>query len=207
MKKRKTIIAAVVLLLVFVVGGAIAYFTDTDSATNTFTIGNVAITLSEPDWVTTDSNSNGVPDAAENVMPGQEIPKDPTIAVDTGSNPALLFAKVEVPCVGTTEIFDYDKGEYWVAIQETACTSGVATKIYALVSNPTAEATAQRMTAVSAGSDSTLFTKAIVNNLTNADVTALQGQNLDLKVYAYGIQAEGFEDKTPSQVWTAANFA
>ena len=36
MNKKKTIIAAIVLLLVFLVGGAIAYFTDTDSATNRY---------------------------------------------------------------------------------------------------------------------------------------------------------------------------
>ena len=58
MKKRKTIIAAVVLLLVFVVGRAVAYFTDTESVTNTFTIGNVDITLTEPNWDDTDDNDN-----------------------------------------------------------------------------------------------------------------------------------------------------
>ena len=41
MKKKKTILAAAVLLLMLAVGCAIAYFTDTDQKTNTFTIGNV----------------------------------------------------------------------------------------------------------------------------------------------------------------------
>ena len=50
MKKKKTILAALVLLLVVAVGGAIAYFTDTDTKTNTFTIGNVDISLTEDGW-------------------------------------------------------------------------------------------------------------------------------------------------------------
>ena len=79
MKKNKTYLAAVVLLLVFVVGGAIAYFTDTDTKTNVFTIGSVDIELVEPNWNTTDANSNNVPDAAEDLMPGQSVAKDPKI--------------------------------------------------------------------------------------------------------------------------------
>ena len=38
MKKKKTILAAAILLFMFVIGGAIAYFTDTDTKTNTDTI-------------------------------------------------------------------------------------------------------------------------------------------------------------------------
>ena len=71
MKKNRTIIAAVVLLLVFVVGGTIAYFTDNDTKTNTFTIGNVDITLTEPLWDLTDTNNNDIPDAAEDMLPGE----------------------------------------------------------------------------------------------------------------------------------------
>ncbi len=80
MKKKKTIIAAVILLLVITVGGAIAYFTDTEEKTNTFTIGNVDISLSEPNWVETDTTpANGIPDAAENLMPGQTVLKNPAM--------------------------------------------------------------------------------------------------------------------------------
>lgn len=48
MKKKITAIALVVCLVaVAVVGGSLAYFTDKDNATNTFTVGNVDITLIE----------------------------------------------------------------------------------------------------------------------------------------------------------------
>ena len=48
MKKKLTAIALVVALLaVAVIGGTLAYFTDTDSAKNTFAVGNVKIELIE----------------------------------------------------------------------------------------------------------------------------------------------------------------
>ena len=48
MKKKITAIALVVCLVaVAIVGGSLAYFTDTDNETNTFTVGNVKIDLIE----------------------------------------------------------------------------------------------------------------------------------------------------------------
>lgn len=48
MKKKITAVALVVALLaVGIIGGTLAYFTDTDDATNTFTAGNVKIELIE----------------------------------------------------------------------------------------------------------------------------------------------------------------
>ena len=55
MKKKTILVAAIAVMLVaaLVVGGTLAYFTDTKSADNTFTVGNVKITLDEAK-VTTD---------------------------------------------------------------------------------------------------------------------------------------------------------
>lgn len=48
MKKKITAIALIVAILaVGIIGGTLAYFTDTDDATNTFTVGNVSIALIE----------------------------------------------------------------------------------------------------------------------------------------------------------------
>ncbi len=48
MKKKITALClCVALLAIAVVGASLAYFTDTDNATNTFTVGNVAIALIE----------------------------------------------------------------------------------------------------------------------------------------------------------------
>lgn len=49
MKKKSILVAAIAVMLVaaLVVGGTLAYFTDTDKADNTFTMGNVKIALNE----------------------------------------------------------------------------------------------------------------------------------------------------------------
>lgn len=49
MKKKTILVAAIAVMLVaaLVVGGTLAYFTDKDNATNTFTVGNVDIELLE----------------------------------------------------------------------------------------------------------------------------------------------------------------
>lgn len=77
MKKKTILVAAIAVMLVaaLVVGGTLAYFTDTKSADNVFTMGNVAITLDEtdvsnPDARTTRGNTY-------NVYPGQTVKKTP----------------------------------------------------------------------------------------------------------------------------------
>ena len=48
MKKKLTlVVTCVVLVAAMVIGGTLAYFTDTDKATNTFTVGNVKMDLLE----------------------------------------------------------------------------------------------------------------------------------------------------------------
>ena len=94
------------LALTSVIGGTLAYFTDTDDATNTFTMGNVAIELDEaevveynPDdytWIVdeesrVDTNTYGGEDGY--LYPGAELPKDPTVH-NTGLNDAYIRIKV-----------------------------------------------------------------------------------------------------------------
>ena len=85
MKKKIVSLALVASLLALViVGGTLAYFTDTESAENTFVVGNVDIDLTEPSW--RDSN-------VENIQPGMTYAKDPTVA-NTGVNNAYIRVNV-----------------------------------------------------------------------------------------------------------------
>lgn len=49
-KKRIGKLALVSLLIFVLVGNILAYFTDGDTATNTFNVGKVSIDLKEPNW-------------------------------------------------------------------------------------------------------------------------------------------------------------
>lgn len=91
MKKKITAAALVLALLaITVIGGTMAYFTDTKEVTNTFTMGNVAIKLEEPAW----DRLLGQNDKLK-VAPGQSYDKDPTITV-TGSEDCWLVATVTI---------------------------------------------------------------------------------------------------------------
>ena len=49
-KKIVSVALAASLAATAIVGGTLAYFTDTDKADNVFTVGNVDIELTEPNW-------------------------------------------------------------------------------------------------------------------------------------------------------------
>lgn len=92
MKKRIAIIAtAVIIVATLVVGGTLAFFTDKGTVTNVITMGDVHITLTEPAFAEATSSTYKV----ANVMPNQQITKDPTIT-NTGSHDAYIRCKIAV---------------------------------------------------------------------------------------------------------------
>ncbi len=93
MKAKKKILSlalAASLAAVAIVGSSLAYFTDKEEKTNILTIGNVDITLTEPNW-----DAAGAEEAKE-MYPGEAVAKDPTVT-NVGANPAFVRVKVEWP--------------------------------------------------------------------------------------------------------------
>lgn len=112
-KKVVTAMAACALIGAMAVGGTMAYLTDSETATNTFTVGKVQIDLEEPGYA-------ALQDAEKkDLVPNQIVTKDPQVE-NTGNNEALVFLKVEMPkksvivaekngtrgAEGVTELFD-----------------------------------------------------------------------------------------------------
>lgn len=99
-KRMKTMIAATAMIGVLAIGGISAYFTDGDTATNTFTVGKVSIDLQEPNW-----------NPPKDITPNQEIKKDPQIKND-GINDACPvcghtlysnhYLQYGIPCIRYT---------------------------------------------------------------------------------------------------------
>lgn len=115
MKKKVAALGLVAAMLLTSAGATLAYFTDEDDATNTFTVGNVSIDLTEPKW-----DEAGSKDAPE-VYPGEALAKDPTVTND-GKNPCFVRISVTgwdclAPAGNITYRTDYvdDKlGDNWV---------------------------------------------------------------------------------------------
>ena len=99
---------------ILITAGIQAYLTDTDTATNTFTIGEIQIDTLEPNYP-----GNGS-DEVKDLVPLEEIKKDPQIK-NSGKNRAIVFTQVDIPMVnlitaqddgernakGNTELFDF----------------------------------------------------------------------------------------------------
>lgn len=83
-KKVSVIVTAAALVALIVVGSTLAFFTSQGNVDNVVTMGNVKISLTEPNY-----KDSGI------VVPGQTIVKDPTVT-NTGSNTAYIRCKIDI---------------------------------------------------------------------------------------------------------------
>ena len=102
-KKILAITLCIAMLAIMLVSGTMAYFTDTQAQTNTFTAGKVDIILYEhiveKDATTGNLVSTGEKtqkDQSYHLYPAMTVAKDPTIRVEAGSEDAYVAAKVTV---------------------------------------------------------------------------------------------------------------
>lgn len=110
-KKIFALVLCVAMLAIAIVGGTMAYFTDTDAQTNTFTAGKVDISLDEA-IVAKDAAGNLVAAGSRtdetqtlqsyHLFPAMTVTKDPTITVAADSEDAYIAAIVTV----TGDIYD-----------------------------------------------------------------------------------------------------
>lgn len=196
MSKKKSIVVAIALVAVLLIGGLLAYFTDTDTATNVFTLGdNIEISLSETAWVA----ANG-----EGIHPGANIAKNPIITNDSSTTPAYVFAEVVVPCYdsnadGTADdaLFTLDTiGSGWTLISTSAVDTTAKTITYVY-----AYGTASAMTPLAAStSTSAVFSSVTLKSTLTATQKATAGTT-NIVVNAYGIQIDNLGVTTPTDIY------
>ena len=215
MNKKKVLIAAFVLALVLSIGGVLAYFSDTETKTNTFTVGSVRIALNEPTWDSTGQT------AAGSVLPNQMIDKDPTIE-NTGNNAAYVFIKVSIPKT-TVTIEAQDGSGSTSTTQElftlinSSNTAGVNSG-WELVSSDTTGANANEyiysysasgtMTSLAKNATTTnpLFNK--IQFVNAQEGWGIEGQNYNVVVTGYAIQTENLTASNVTgntAVWNVLN--
>lgn len=208
MSRKKLITAAIILALILLIGGLIAVFTDQETKKNEFTLGNVNITLTEPNWANVNKVNNAVV-----IQPNQTVDKDPTVTNDGVGN-AYVFVKVDVPCANVKKegdqaasvqpLYTYTVNQGWAEITTTdtddGSTSGTQTKVYVYGTTSAATAVAPEVTTPS------VFDTVTFINADDDSVTTLEGTDLDIDVNAYGIQTDGNENTAPATIYNT-NFA
>ena len=113
-KKIAVIVTAVALVALVAIGATFAWFTDSHSTLNTVTMGNVKITLTEPQFSEDTDNTNTI----ANVVPNQVIDKDPTIA-NVGKNDAYIRVMLDYEGLTETQAQEVEAllnidGENWI---------------------------------------------------------------------------------------------
>lgn len=188
MKKTLTVLLALVLVIAMSVAGTMAYLTDKATVTNTFTVGNVTITMDESDTDHDDNEDDNVtqPDGSVRdqansykLIPGNTYVKDPTIHVAANSEDCWLFVQV-VNGISGLEAATVTDGYKTIADQMTAngwtAVSG-ATNVYAYKDK------------VSAGENVVVFNQFKIDG--TADVSTVT-ENTKITIKAYAVQADNF---------------
>lgn len=194
-KKIVMTMAACALIGAMAFGGTMAYLTDNEGATNTFTVGKAQIDLTEPNYPGNDD------DKVKDLIPNEEVDKDPQV-VNTGANDVIVFMTVEVPRAnvtmvaddgtkGTTEIQDL----FW--LKDAADAKNVHTNKFSdkWMRLSTKETTtddvstyvfAYKTAVAKDGVTEPLFDKVQLKNVIETEIDA---STLDVVVKSYAIQA------------------
>lgn len=127
LKKIVVMFAAVVLIVAATISGTLAWLTaETQEVTNTFTVGNVEISLTEHKLE--DGSLSKTETTQENeyhFVPGDVLPKDPYVTVGDNSESCYVFVVIEEEnntiTVGssTEKIVDYTTGADWMLVDGT----------------------------------------------------------------------------------------
>lgn len=211
MKKTRKILlmaACAVLLVCISVGATVAYLTSTDSVTNTFTVGKVAIKLDEAPVDTNGKATTGARVKANNykLLPGHTYNKDPMVTVLSGSEPAYIkmtvtFSKANeldaifasVGGANLTGIFNGYDSANWIAKGNTK-DADASTRTYEFwykeaVGAPNGDVAL----------DALFDSITVPGTITNAQLDTIAG--MTITVNAYAIQADGFADAATA--WAA----
>lgn len=182
---RGLVLVLALALIVGVAGGAtFAWLTaKTDPVTNTFTYGDINITLAE---------STG---SDYKIIPGVNIAKDPKVTVKAGSEACWLFVKVDEEGTFVANKVTYSIADGW--------TKGDGTKIPANVYYRAVDAvTADTEFYVLKGNDT--YPNGVItvsDTLTKIDIKGILTTTPKLSITAYAIQKDGMD--SAAQAWAA----
>lgn len=188
MKKKATIaVTALLLVLCFTIGGTLAWLkAETKSVVNTFTYGDINITLTEEAGKDSDYEFK--------MIPGNDIKKDPKVTVEKDSEACWLFIKIEKSATYNSYLADYAIADGWNELD------GVAGVYYREVDAATAKAGTSYQ--VLKGNKVT-----VLDIVEKSDMEAIKNGTTakpTLTFTAYAVQLDGFNATTNTAAKNAA---
>lgn len=182
--KKQVIVLVLAAVLVFgcAIGGTFAWLSaKTNTIVNTFTYGNVSITLTETNVDGDDANANSY-----KMVPGTDIAKDPTVTVLKDSEDCYVFIKID------------DKAEKYLSYQIADGWTELEGGVWY-----TQKADITENIELSVLKDNKVTVKS---NVPAADIEALRQEGATLPTLeftAYAIQKDGFN--TVEDAWAQAS--
>ena len=195
--KALLLILCAMLLLIASALGTVAYLTVQDTVTNTFSVGQVNITLNEGSAGKRSmrARSTGAPvDENDHIlMPGHTYTKDYTIHVDAVSEDSYIFVKVENGIASYEAASSAEEGGYRTIADQITANGWTALE-------SAADVYYREYAKSSAGSDFAVFdTFKIADNANDAE--SWGSCDAQVAVTAYAVQKDGFD--TASAAWMA----
>lgn len=199
-KKKVWLVVASIAILLIGTMSTLAYFTDQEKVTNTFTVGKVHIDLDEKN---VDDTLAGLARDQENqyhLIPGQKYVKDPTVHVVPNSSDCYVYVTVDNQIAGieaATEkegyktIADQMKANGWSALAEK---DGLTVYAY---KDTVAQSAAQ--------TDLVVFEEFKVDGEKGTNDSIAKHKDSKIIVNAYAIQAAGFDNAL--EAWNTASKA
>ena len=210
-KKVATMLLAVVLLIGVGVGGTLAWLQDTTpTLTNTFTVGDVTLTLKESPITVADDGTVSYGTPAEGVsntypaLPGASYRKDPVVTVDENSEKCYLFVKFEYTTDASTYYTYTSKltiGEGWTKLS-SATEDGITTEVWHRTVDKSTTDTSFDLLAKLGGDYAEDITLA-VNPLAVTNDTVDKASAQKLVYTAYAVQFDNVDDAEAA--WALAN--
>ena len=197
-KKMMALVLCVALVAVAAVGATMAYFTDTQEVNNTFTVGNVRITLDETTVNELGEKTSDVRTTKGNaykLIPGHTYVKDPTVTVVKGSEECYVRALITINNkAALDEIFAPNGVDLSTVL--TGASADWTYEGYEVVGDARVYTLWYKATVKAVDSDvklPALFKNLVIpQEMTNKDLASLK--NFEIKVEANAIQADGFKD-------------
>lgn len=177
----KTFAAMLALVLVIgcAVGGTVAWLvSSTNAVVNTFTYGDINITLGETTGAT------------YKIIPGVDIEKDPKVTVKANSEACWLFVKVEETGTFVDNKVTYSIADGWTQGDGTNIPANVYYRAVDAVTNDTDFAVLK---------DNKIY---VSEELSKSDIQSISDQP-KLTFTAYAVQKDGIDDAATA--WTKAN--
>lgn len=173
LRKILPVLALVLVVAVASVGGTIAWLTATsDTVTNTFTVGDINIELTETKGTLKENGEREF-----KIVPGATVEKDPKAIVKSGSENCYLYVKITNNLLINNEIVaTYNINETsadWILVGESENTKLYRYKEIINTSNADVE--------------KSVFTKVTYNGekITKANINDLKDKKIVLQAYAH----------------------